>query len=145
MSAAPGYDLLLRLGVLKEGTSTYDAMLALSEHQSLTVSLDKLPSQDEAAALAGLFGAANQKLVSLSIRQDGDQSPCLRISASSLVGFTSLRDGPRRVFLRVRPKVATRRLLELATMAGMLPRWRPAGVDLAAQDGSGLVEWTLRA
>lgn len=122
----------------------YAATIELSEHQTRVVNIGK-PSRSTLTELTDLLGhPATRALVSSQIvlNEDGDFQ--LNLSTDSTVGFAAVGQPRSRIFVRVRPKVPTHRLLELAQIAGRLPPWKNA-VDIGEDDISVLLLWTLNA
>lgn len=124
-----------------------DGVLDLSEHEAIAINLtmaesDRMLSNVTRALSSGIA----RGLVAVAVRSDATGAAKLVITTNSTVGFAS--SGPRSaggIFVRVRPKVGTRRMLELAALAGMLPSWTPGDAFLSETLEDGLVEWTLGA
>ncbi|CUI86937.1 5-methylcytosine restriction system specificity protein McrC [Achromobacter dolens] len=124
-----------------------DGVLDLSEHETIAINLTRGESDQALSDVAEALSAGIAKgLVSVTIRSEATGAAKLVITTNSTVGFASSR--PRRagaIFVRVRPKVGTRRMLELAALAGILPNWTPGEAFLSETLEDALVEWTLRA
>jgi hypothetical protein len=136
--------LLLSSHAAAPAEAPYSATIELSEHQARVVNIGK-PSGSTLAELTELLGhPATRALVSSQIvlTEDGDFQ--LNLSTDSTVGFAAVGQPRSRIFVRVRPKVPTQRLLELAQIAGRLPPWKNA-VDIGEDDVSVLLLWTLSA
>lgn len=124
-----------------------EGILDLDEHRTIEISLSGEEAErvlsDVAKTLA--VGIANG-LLSVATETNASGVTKLCITTNSTVGFASASaqsaDG---IFIRVRPKVGTRRMLELAALAGMLPEWNPGEAHISETLEDALVEWTLRA
>ncbi|WP_287805525.1 hypothetical protein [Diaphorobacter sp.] len=124
-----------------------NGVLDLTEHETIAINLKRAESDEVLSEIAEALSAGIAKgLVSVAVRTDAAGAVKLVITTNSTVGFAS--SGPRSadgIFVRVRPKVGTRRMLELAALAGMLPNWTPGEAFLSETPEDALVEWTLRA
>jgi len=122
-------------------------VLDLAEHESLTIDLVRGDAESVLSQAAAAFKLALAKgLISITTNITADGITKFIVSASSIVGFAaSAPSSAGGILVRVRPKVGTRRMLELAAVAGMLPNWTPDGAFLSETLEDALLEWTLRA
>lgn len=124
-----------------------NSVLDLPEHATIAIGLMRAESDQALSDVAEALSAGIAKgLVAVSVRTDATGAATLVITTNSTVGFASSR--PRSaggIFLRVRPKVGTRRMLELAALAGLLPDWTPGEAFISETLEDALVEWTLQA
>ena len=140
-------DFLCGASVATPGPAPYDASISLQEHQNVHVPAPIPELATLSDDVRATFGVAQRRgLVSVSVTNEASGLAGVRIVTESTVGFTSLTDiSGRRVFLEVRPKVKTQRLLELAVLADVLPPWHPERDLFVGGSHSPLLEWTLRA
>nr|WP_314547629.1 hypothetical protein [uncultured Massilia sp.] len=137
--------LLARLGVQMAHESG-QCVLDLAEHETRTAEIaPECPHSVLEQVFEALSGAMEAGLVSAETRRPPGGRTCLVIEATSIVGVVSspLPDGSR-LFVRVRPKVGTARMLELAVLAGMMPDWN-GGVHVSESVEDALLEWTIGA
>jgi 5-methylcytosine-specific restriction endonuclease McrBC regulatory subunit McrC len=138
----------LAKGGSHEALTFYDAVLELREHSRVHTAVDPEHLLGLPGELTTLLEPATSRgLVQHSVKYRPDGRAYLELETSSTVGFSSITspDG-RRLFLRVRPKINTVRMLELASMAGMLPTLvgaPPAWTDRTADEA--VLEWTAEA
>lgn len=140
---------LLRWLGLKDAEQPYDGLLDLVEHERREIELGRSPSAAEMEGVRGLLrlmaGPQSNSLLSISVTSDVSSDFKMTLKASEVVGFTSASDGDLRIFVQVRPKVETSRMIELAGWAGMLPPWSAVGVQIGEDEDSSWLEGTLRA
>jgi 5-methylcytosine-specific restriction endonuclease McrBC regulatory subunit McrC len=141
------YRFLTDSGVFHAAPDPYDGLLELSEHETRTFAVVGLDQGDVVPSVHALFEpAVRENLLSVAFRMDPTGTHLLSIKAGSTVGFTSLTTpAGKRLFVRIRPKVSTPRVLELTQLSGKLPRWRRGDVQVAAEEEAPVIEWTLRA
>lgn len=135
--------ILLAAGAAKAGSIGYSAVIDLFEHQA---SVHDLPSGLTAAEIADIYGALNapslRDLLKVTIAHRADGRPQLRLVTDRRVGFGASGRGANRLFVRVRPKIDTRRFLELAFLADVLPRF-DFPTHTSAADFADVLRWTL--
>ncbi|MGG7607420.1 5-methylcytosine restriction system specificity protein McrC [Massilia sp. BKSP1R2A-1] len=137
--------VLARLGVQMTHESG-QCVLDLAEHETRTAEIDpECPHSVLEEVFEVLSGAMEAGLISAETRRPPGERTCLVIEATSIVGVVSslLPDGMR-LFARVRPKVGTARMLELAVLAKMMPDWN-GGVFVSESVEDALLEWTIGA
>lgn len=136
-------DVLLTVGAARPGPSGYSAVVDLFEHQT---SVHDLPIDLSARQIVDLYAALNaeslQRLFKVSIVHRSDGRPQLRIDTDRRVGFGSAGRGADRLFVRVRPKIDTRRFLELALIADVLPRF-DFQTSVSVADFADILRWML--
>jgi 5-methylcytosine-specific restriction endonuclease McrBC regulatory subunit McrC len=92
-----------------------------------------------------LAKAMEAGLISAETRRPPSGRASLAIEATNMVGAVSatLSNGSR-LFVRIRPKVGTARMLELAVLAKMMPDWK-GGVHASESVEDALLEWVIGA
>lgn len=138
-------ECLIAVGAAVPGEPPYAALVDVPEHFSASYKLRADASTDSVRELAAVFEEPSIKALvtaSLIVRRDG--SVWLTISTSSRVGFASAERAGAKLFVRVRPKVPTERLLELAAIAERLPPWNEE-VTIGTDDVSVLIAWMLHS
>lgn len=138
-------ELLEILGVKRPNGE--QLVLELEEHQARACLLPaSIAGEYYAAALDLLSQAIGAGFVSVQIRQRKSSQTFLEIRAASVVGFMTSRSAAGvGIFVQVRPKISTWRLIELSVMAEMLPPWASDGTSVSTGLHDSLLEWTLRA
>lgn len=136
-------EILLAVGAAHAGPGRYSAVVDLSEHQSSAFDLPADLSAREIADLYALLAAQSlQDLLTVSVVHRADGRPQLRIGTDCRIGFGSARCGFDRLFVRVRPKIDARRFLELAFIAGALPKF-DLETEVSDADFSDVLRWML--
>jgi 5-methylcytosine-specific restriction endonuclease McrBC regulatory subunit McrC len=140
------FRLLQEARAIDEGIPPYDGVLSLSEHSSRSVELPRYPLASEVHAIVDfLRPAVRADLLKVSLRIGEFGKPILAFRTGSTVGFTSCTDiSQASLFVRVQPKIAADKMLDLGMAAGMVPRWRQGNIQLGVSADSIMTEWTLR-
>lgn len=129
--------------LLAPAPAPYAGAITLTEHQSLSC---ELPSANAFVKIAALFTNASAKgLVAVQSRVAVDGKTYLHLRSGSKVGFVALAAEGELIFVRVRPKIESIRMLDLAQAAGMLPSWHHGDSSVAADATTAVMDWTLQA
>ena len=138
-------DILEQIGALQDAVSPYKGRIALTEHETRSYLLPAHLSGNDLARLVEFFLPATLcDLLSVRVEVVPNSGTRLVIASANFVGFCCCGARENRLFVKVRPKVSTNRLLELAVVARRLPAWSPE-VSVRPEEDSSLLEWTLRA
>ncbi|QEL21944.1 hypothetical protein FQV39_04645 [Bosea sp. F3-2] len=136
-------DVLVAAGAAQPGPPGYSAVIERFEHQT---SVHDLPIDLSTREIVDLYAALNaqslQGIIKVSIVHRSDGRPQLRIVTDRRVGFGSVGRGADRLFVRVRPKIDTQRFLELAFIAGVLPKF-DLQTDVSVADFADVLRWML--
>jgi 5-methylcytosine-specific restriction endonuclease McrBC regulatory subunit McrC len=126
---------------------TNQYLLEILEHRSLSTALPPHLIANILDDAYKLFEPAiRMGLISIETKRVPSLNTLLVISTTSVVGFVSCRDiDGICIFLKVNPKVGTTRMLELAVLAGMLPKWKQGGAHLSQSLENSLLEWMIGA
>jgi 5-methylcytosine-specific restriction endonuclease McrBC regulatory subunit McrC len=138
-------EVLVDLGVAVQAPEPYSASIELREHQKHEL---LLPSWFDVALVGRLFqsfdAAIKQGLVEVDVALEKTGGFRLKLSTSNIVGHAIVTDNDKRVFLAVRPKVPTSRILQLALAAENLPAWK-AELTTGVDPDASTLEWTVAA
>jgi 5-methylcytosine-specific restriction endonuclease McrBC regulatory subunit McrC len=136
-------DVLIAAGAAQPGTLSYSAVIDRFEHQT---SVHDLPIGLSTREIVDLYAALNarslQGIIKVSIVHRSDGRPQLRIVTDGRVGFGSAGRGSDRLFVRVRPKIDTQRFLELASIAGVLPKF-DLQTSVSVANFADILRWML--
>ena len=130
---------------LAVGTSI--GVLDMIEHERRTLILPEGTAGVVLREVVELLAVAiNRGLLTVVTTMDAFGTSRLDVASTNIVGFaSSFSNAGEHIFVRIRPKVGTTRMLELAALAGMLPRGRLGGGYVAPTLEKALLEWTIGA
>lgn len=122
-------------------------LLDFDEHQTKRIPVASTHVGELYAKTRALLSEAIEAgLLKVQVRDQSSSGTCIEVKSGSAVGFvTTEGSGGARIFVQVRPKVGTQRMIELASLAGMLPPWSPGGAFIRPSLHDAVLEWTLRA
>lgn len=136
--------ILLSAGAATVTSASYSAVIDLFEHQT---SIHDLPPDLSAKEIKDLYVALNarslQDLLQVTIAHRADGRPQLRLVTDRRVGFGASGSSTDRLFVRVRPKIDTRRFLELAFIADVLPRF-DIPIHASSDNFADVLTWMLK-
>jgi 5-methylcytosine-specific restriction endonuclease McrBC regulatory subunit McrC len=122
-------------------------LLDFVERETRAISIDRSAAPAILAEISDFLARAIEEGLLVIEISGGLGVPCrMLFSTSSTVGFaTCVNVDGHRTLVRVRPKVGTHRMLELAALAKMLPKWHPGGASVSPTIDRALIEWTIGA